>query len=71
MELAAVFLLAMYFLPTIIAFIRGHASKWAIFLLNIFLGWTLLFWFIALLWSASNSGGSQNIIVNNNQQVGK
>ena len=71
MELAAVFLLAMYFLPTIIAFIRGHASKWAILLLNIFLGWTLLFWFIALLWSASNSGGSQNIIVNNNQQVGK
>lgn len=71
MELAAVFLVAMYFLPTIIAFIRGHASKWAILLLNIFLGWTLLFWFIALLWSASNSGGSQNIIVNNNQQVGK
>lgn len=71
MELAAVFLVAMYFLPTIIAFIRGHASKWGILLLNIFLGWTLLFWFIALLWSASNSGGSQNIIVNNNQQVGK
>lgn len=73
MELAAVFLLAVYLLPTIIAFIRGHASKWGILLVNLFLGLTGIFWLFALIWAVSNKGGSNvhNIVVNNNQQVGK
>ena len=42
-----------YFLPTIIALARGHLSTLAIFLLNLFLGWTLLGWLIALIWSCT------------------
>lgn len=73
MELAAVFLTAMYFLPTIIAFIRGHASKWGIFIFNIFFGITGVLWIVAIIWATSNKGSSNvhNIVVNNNQQVGK
>jgi hypothetical protein len=42
-----------YFLPTILALARGHLSTLAIFLLNLFLGWTLLGWIIALIWSCT------------------
>ncbi len=43
----------LYFLPTVIALARGHLSTLAIFVLNLFLGWTLLGWLIALIWSFS------------------
>ena len=36
--------LLLYFLPVIIAFIRGHESRWGILLMTLFLGWTMLFW---------------------------
>ncbi|WP_416142361.1 superinfection immunity protein, partial [Escherichia coli] len=29
----------MYLAPSIIGFMRGHASKWAILAMNLFLGW--------------------------------
>jgi hypothetical protein len=41
----------LYFLPTVIAFIRGHHSRLGIFLLNFFLGWSGLGWIIAFVWS--------------------
>lgn len=53
------FVLAVYLIPTIIAFSRGHASKWGISVLNIVLGWSLVFWVIALIWSLSNKGQNQ------------
>lgn len=62
--LAAFFLLVVYLTPTIIAFARGHASKWGIGVLNIVLGWSLVFWVVALIWSLSNKGQSQTTIVN-------
>lgn len=71
MELAAALVILSYFLPTLIAFIRGHNSKWGILLLNLFLGVTGVFWVLALVWAVSSNGTQQNIIVNNNQQVGK
>ena len=40
-----------HFVPTIIAFKRGAASRWIIFLVNLFLGWTFLVWIIALIWA--------------------
>ena len=55
---------ALYFLPIIIAFIRGHDSRWGIFLMTVFLGWTTIFWLWALIWSASAKGGS-NTTINN------
>jgi len=42
--------IAIYFLPTIIAFKRSHRNRWIIFLLNIF-GATIILWVIALVWS--------------------
>ena len=44
---------AIYFIPTINAYSRKHRSAAGIFLLNLFLGWTLLGWIIALVWSAT------------------
>ncbi len=43
-----------YFLPAIVAECRGHRSAGAVFVLNLLLGWSGLFWIIALVW-ASNS----------------
>jgi Superinfection immunity protein len=43
---------AIYFLPTIIAMARSHPATVPLFLLNLFLGWTLLGWVAALVWSA-------------------
>jgi hypothetical protein len=45
--------LAGYFFPSIIAVTRGHHNALAIFLLNLFLGWTGLGWLGALIWAAT------------------
>ena len=47
--------LLFYFLPTICALMRGHMSTGAIFVLNLLLGWTLLGWIIALVWSLTGN----------------
>ena len=49
--LLAVLIFAFYFLPTLIAFLRQHKNKPAIFLLNLLLGWTVLGWVVSLVWS--------------------
>jgi T4 superinfection immunity protein len=46
-------ILACYFFPSIIAVCRGHHNTLAIFLLNLFLGWTGLGWLGSLIWSAT------------------
>jgi hypothetical protein len=45
---------AMYFLPTIIALIKSKRDAVAILLLNLFLGWSVIGWIIALVWAAKN-----------------
>jgi hypothetical protein len=40
-----------YFLPTIAAMVRSKRDALSIFLLNLFLGWTLIGWIIALVWA--------------------
>jgi len=40
-----------YFLPTMIARTRKKRNKTPIFVLNLFLGWTVLGWIIALIWA--------------------
>jgi hypothetical protein len=47
--LAAV--IAIYFLPTLVASARNHNNSMAIFALNILLGWTFLGWVIAIVWA--------------------
>ncbi|MBZ5678541.1 MAG: superinfection immunity protein [Acidobacteriia bacterium] len=44
----------MYFLPSLIAFARNKRDTMAIFLLNLFLGWSVIGWVIALVWAAKN-----------------
>lgn len=53
MELFLIMLVA-YFIPTVVASGRSHQSAGAIFCLNLLLGWTLLGWVVALVWSLTN-----------------
>lgn len=46
-------IVAIYFLPTIIAFARRHHQRVPILVVDIFLGWTFIGWLIALVWSVS------------------
>jgi hypothetical protein len=41
----------MYFLPSIVAFARNKRDTTAILLLNIFLGWSVIGWIVALVWA--------------------
>lgn len=50
MDIALVPLL-LYFLPWLIALVRGHHNAGAIFLLNLLLGWTVIGWLVAFIWS--------------------
>ena len=49
--LLVVLIFVIYFLPTLIAFLRQHKNSLAIFLLNLLLGWTVLGWVASLVWS--------------------
>jgi len=49
--LLVVLIFVFYFLPSLIAFLRQHKNKLAIFLLNLLLGWTVLGWVVSLVWS--------------------
>jgi Superinfection immunity protein len=42
-----------YLMPTVVALLRHHHNKTAITLLNILLGWTVIGWIVALVWSAT------------------
>jgi ABC-type sugar transport system permease subunit len=45
--------LSIYFLPTGIALIRNRSNTGAIFVLDLFLGWTLVGWVVALVWAVA------------------
>lgn len=45
--------LAAYFLPACVAEIRKKRNKTAILVLNLFLGWTLIGWVVALVWAST------------------
>jgi len=44
----------LYFAPSIIAARRGHNSHVSVFILNLFLGWTVFFWIVCLAWAFSS-----------------
>ena len=46
-----------YFIPVIVAGVRGHRQVVAIAALNLLLGWTVLGWIIALVWSLTAPPG--------------
>ena len=43
----------LYFIPVLVALGRLHHNTLAIFMLNLFLGWTLLGWVGALVWACT------------------
>lgn len=45
-----------YFVPSIMAWARGHHNKGAITALNVLLGWTVLGWVVALVWALTRPG---------------
>ena len=57
--------LVIYLIPAIIGFIRKKDNKMAILLLNLFLGWSLIGWVVALVWAVSKDKAPQTIIINN------
>jgi Superinfection immunity protein len=46
-----IFSVLLYFLPTLIA--RDKPDLLAIFLVNLLLGWTVIGWFVALIWASA------------------
>lgn len=46
-----IFSVLLYFLPTIIA--RDKPQVLAVFLVNLLLGWTVIGWFVALIWAGA------------------
>ncbi|GAA2242787.1 hypothetical protein GCM10010430_25480 [Kitasatospora cystarginea] len=44
-----------YFVPTLVAFLRGTLNKGSVLVVNLFLGWTFLGWVVALAMSFSGS----------------
>jgi hypothetical protein len=44
-----IFVIALYFVPAIVAGVRHTHNATGILLLNIFFGWTVIGWFVALM----------------------
>ncbi len=61
----ALILIALYFLPAIIASSRKHPSMMAIFAVNLLFGWTFLGWIWAFIWALTDNShrGSQVVVV--------
>ena len=51
----SIVLVLMYFVPAVVASSRKHKNATAITVLNLFLGWTLLVWIIALVWACTDN----------------
>jgi hypothetical protein len=45
--------LFLYFLPSVISFKRRVRARVQVLIVNLFLGWSLLGWFIVLVWAFS------------------
>jgi hypothetical protein len=62
-------LVAMYWLPTIIAIVRHAPSALAIAAFNFFLGWTVIGWIMALVWALGAQNRPHVIIIENGRVV--
>lgn len=61
-----IFAIPLYFLPTIIAALRHSVNKMVVFLVNLFLGWSVIGWIIALILSlvdGSRKGKNQQTVI--------
>jgi hypothetical protein len=53
MKLMVGLLVVTYLLPTFIAKFRNHLNGWAVLWVNVFFGWTIVGWVVALLWAVA------------------
>jgi hypothetical protein len=58
---------ALYFVPSFIAKGRKHHQAFAIFMLNLFAGWTILGWVGALVWACTKPNVSVPVSVSIDQ----
>lgn len=65
--LGIVLCFTIYLIPTGVAMLRNHHNAGAIFALNLFLGWTVIGWVGALVWSLTSPPPAQQQVVVNVQ----
>lgn len=53
----------LYMLPTIEAKLRGHTNIASIALVNLFLGWSLIGWVVALVWAFKKPEAATAVVV--------
>ncbi|WP_286776182.1 MULTISPECIES: superinfection immunity protein [unclassified Pseudomonas] len=53
----------LYMLPTIEAKLRGHTNIASIALVNLFLGWSLIGWVVALVWAFKKPEAAPSVVV--------
>lgn len=65
----SLFFLAIYLLPSMIAYSNNKYNKGTILLINILIGWSIIGWFIALFMSISRN--RQHIVVHHEKDYPK
>lgn len=70
-NVVAVIFLVVYYLPIIIAIKRRHQNIIGLGILNFFFGWTVIGWFVALIWSVSHNESPTKEEGNQNTSVGE
>jgi Superinfection immunity protein len=63
-------LLGAYFIPGIVASVRHVPNQASVWIINIFLGWTLVGWVVALAMAARSQLTAQQVIVQQGWQPG-
>lgn len=58
-ESISIGMLVLYITPGIVALLRSHHNVVAIIALNLLLGWTLIGWVVAFVWSLTATQGAQ------------
>jgi len=54
------FLILLYFLPTVVAFLRSHYNAVPVLIVNLFFGWTGIGWIVALAWCFTSAPSGQH-----------
>lgn len=62
-----IFTQCVYFIPYLIANSKAHTQETAIFVLNLFAGWTLVAWIIALVWACTSP--KEKVVIQQKQQL--
>ena len=50
-----------YFIPALVAKNREHKDTNSIFVVNLFLGWTIIGWIVALAWAVKSAGANPKL----------